>query len=181
MKHSYIVGIGALFVLSAIPFVNQMPGLANLEFERVASRNNQNKPRIALNLSSDKKVVQADRTVWQSLPSNATVKPGDFVRYNLVGKNQGNSAAKKLVVTQPIPQGTVYVLNSATDRDPKVTFSIDGGKTFVANPTIEVQLANGQVETRPAPAERYAYIRWDFDRAIAPQATVAASYEVEVR
>lgn len=181
MKRSYIAVMGALAVLGVIPFFAEMPGLANLPFDNSNVVNSQNKPRVQLTLIAQKKVVQNNLSYWQSLPDTTEVQPGDFVRYNLVAQNKGKSAAKKLVVTQPIPQGTVYVLNSTTDETTKVTFSIDGGQTFVANPTIQVQLPDGRVENRPAPAELYSYIRWDFDRQIDPQSTVKASYEVKVR
>jgi uncharacterized repeat protein (TIGR01451 family) len=181
MKRSYLAGIGALCILGTISFVTEMPGFANLSSNNSVARSSQNKPRVQLNLIAQKKVVENDRSTWKSLEDNVAVQPGDLVRYNLVAQNKGNSAAKKLVVTQPIPQGSIYVLNSTTDETTKVTFSIDGGKTFVANPTVRVQLSDGRVETRPAPAELYSYIRWDFDRQIEPQSTVKASYEVKVR
>lgn len=181
MKRSYIAGIGALAVLGAIPFVAQMPGLANLQANNLIAQNNQNKPRVQLNLSADKKVVQNNQTSWQSLQGNVVVQPGDVIRYNLVGENKGGSPAKKLVFTQPIPKGTVYVINSATNNNTKISFSIDGGKTFVANPTIQVKLANGKVETRPAPAEQYSFVRWNVQQPVNPKASVKVSYQVKVR
>jgi uncharacterized repeat protein (TIGR01451 family) len=181
MKRFYIAGISALAVAAAVPFVAQVPGLANLQVSNLIAQNSQNKPRVQLTLSAEKKVVQQDKTAWQPLQGTVLVQPGDVLRYNLAGENKGGSPAKNLVLTQPVPKGTVYILNSATNNTTKVSFSIDGGKTFVANPTIQVKLANGKVETRPAPAERYSFIRWDVKQAIAPQSRIKVSYQVKVR
>ncbi|MBW4622811.1 MAG: DUF11 domain-containing protein [Cyanosarcina radialis HA8281-LM2] len=181
MKRSYIAGISALAVLGVIPFAAQMPGIANLQVNNLIAQNNQNKPQVQLTLSADKKLVQNNQTSWQALQGSVVVHPGDVIRYNLVGQNQGGRPAKNVVFTQPIPKGTVYVLNSATNNTTKVSFSIDGGKTFVANPTIQVKLANGKVETRPAPAEQYSFVRWDVKQAINPKSTVKVSYQVKVR
>jgi uncharacterized repeat protein (TIGR01451 family) len=181
MKRSYIAGIGALVVLGAIPFATQLPGVANLQVNNLIAQNTQNKPKVQLSLSADKKVVQNNQPSWQALQGSVTVYPGDVIRYNLVGENQGAAPAKNLVFTQPIPKGTVYIINSATNNTTKVSFSIDGGKTFVANPTIQVKLANGKVETRPAPAELYSFVRWDVKQAVNPQSKVKVSYQVKVR
>ena len=181
MKRSYVASIGALVVLGVIPFVTELPGLANLQANNLIAQNSQNKPRVQLTLSADKKVVQQNKVTWQPLQGSVVVKPGEVIRYNLVGENQGNRPAKNLVLTQPVPKGTVYVINSATNNTTKVSFSIDGGKTFVANPTIQVKLANGKVETRPAPAEQYSFIRWDVKQAVNPKSSVKVSYQVKVR
>jgi uncharacterized repeat protein (TIGR01451 family) len=120
---------------------------------------------------------------WQPLDSgNAVVAPGDTLRYNVAGKNTGNDTAKKLVITQPIPQKTVYVLNSATvEQQAVITYSIDGGKSYVANPTVRVKLASGEIADRPAPAESYTHVRWQVSQALSPQQQLLAQYQVRVK
>lgn len=101
----------------------------------------------------------------------------------VIGANNGDRTASNLIVTQPIPKQTAYVLNSSTTikSTASVTYSIDNGKTFVAKPTVQVKLANGKVETRPAPAEAYTHVRWKFTNAIAAKSIVAAAYQVRVK
>jgi hypothetical protein len=99
------------------------------------------------------------------------------------GANNGSRPATNLIVTQPIPKQTAYVLNSSSTikSTATVTYSIDNGKTFVAKPTVQVKLANGKVETRPAPAEVYTHVRWKFTDAIAAKSTIGAAYQVRVK
>jgi uncharacterized repeat protein (TIGR01451 family) len=106
------------------------------------------------------------------------------MRYVVTSTNVSDRAISNLVVTQPIPQRTIYVLNSATlgiAGNVEVTYSIDGGKTFVAQPTIQVKQPDGTVETRPAPAETYTHVRWKFPEALNPAVALNSSYQVKVR
>ena len=49
------------------------------------------------------------------------------------------------------------------------------------NPTVQVKLANGQTETRPAPDTAYTHIRWNFGKSVPAQAKVKGTYQVRVR
>ncbi len=140
---------------------------------------------VQLRLEAEKQVLVKnqqgeERVSWQSLAGNTTVQPGDVIRYVLRSANNSDADVKNFVLTQPIPQKTVYVLDSAAGSRARITYSIDGGKTFTANPTIEVIRTDGTVEKKPAPASRYTHIRWTFEGAIAPSA-LQASYQVKVR
>ncbi|NJN49655.1 MAG: hypothetical protein HC805_07670 [Alkalinema sp. RL_2_19] len=104
-----------------------------------------------------------------------------MIRYRLTGQNQGKAGARKLALTQPVPQGTAYVLNSVEGQGTQAKFSIDGGKTFVANPTVTVKSADGQVATRPAPANAYTHVKWQFDQPIGANQQVNVAYQVEVK
>jgi uncharacterized repeat protein (TIGR01451 family) len=185
MKRAYITGISAIALAATVPFVTDMPGFANLK-DQVGSalaQNVQTKPQVQLNLTAEKQILQKNtkKVSWQPIASGTVVNPGDVLRYNLVGENKGNGAAKNLVLTQPIPKGTVYVLKSATANGAKLSFSIDGGKTFSPNPVVAVKLANGKVETRPAPAAMYSMARWDFNQPINAKSSVKVSYKVVVK
>jgi hypothetical protein len=59
--------------------------------------------------------------------------------------------------------------------------SIDNGKHFVAKPMIRVKLANGKVETQPAPANMYTHVRWKFEQPISPKTALNAAYQVRVK
>lgn len=149
-----------------------------------------NQPKVVLQLTAEKQLVQKDalgkeQVIWQTLTANkAVVQPGDVVRYTVTGENKGNGSAKNLAITQPIPQGTIFVLNSATatnNNDLAVTYSIDNGRIFVAKPTVKITLPNNQIKERPAPAEAYTHIRWNFGNSFEPNTAVKAGYQVKVR
>jgi hypothetical protein len=75
----------------------------------------------------------------------------------------------------------VYVLKSANfTGDAKITYSIDGARSFVENPTIKVILSNGKVETKPAPATAYTHIRVQLP-LVAAKTTVKVTYQTQVR
>lgn len=198
MKRSYIAGLGAMplkgfafgiALMTAIPFAGEMPVLANLRGAGTAiAQNLQRQAQVQLNLGAQKKVVQQDpqgkqQVTWQTLQGNVVVQPGDVIRYIVSGKNNSDRPVKDLVVTQPIPKQTIYLLNSATVKNngAKVTYSIDNGKSFVEKPTVRVKVSNNKVETRPAPAELYTHVRWKFVESIAPTTAMNATYQVKVR
>lgn len=185
MKRLSIIGLAAMLV--SVPF-SSFPGIAATTPKNILAQNVQAQPKVQLRLTADKKMVQKDtagkdKVTWVSLQGNVTVQPGDILRYTVTGANNGSRPATNLVVTQPIPKQTAYVLNSSSTIKSTaiVTYSIDNGKTFVAKPTVQVKLANGKVETRRAPAEVYTHVRWKFTDAIATKATIGAVYQVRVK
>lgn len=189
MKRFSIASLGAIAVIATIPFVGEMPVLADLrDAGTTIAQNIQRQPQVQLLLGAEKKVLRKDQqgkqqVAWQNLQGNVVVQPGDVLRYIVSGKNNSDRAVKNLVVTQPIPKQTTYILNSVTVKNnkAKVTYSIDNGKSFVEKPTVQVKLANGQVETRPAPAELYTQVRWKFEQPISQAIPVNGTYQVRVR
>ncbi|MGA7953548.1 MAG: hypothetical protein WCA07_08505 [Gloeobacterales cyanobacterium] len=148
----------------------------------------QTKPQVQLALAAEKKIIQRDekgkeQVTWQALDSSKTVvQSGDVLRYTVTGKNTSDKPAANLVITEPMPKGTVYILNSnSVDSEAKTTYSIDGAKSFTDKPMVKVTLPNGKVESKPAPAEAYTNVRWNFANNLAPKAAVKAMYEVKVR
>ena len=188
MKRSFLIGLGAVALLASSSFTTELPVGASLIPGTAVAQNPQAKRQVQLNLTAAKKIVQQTsdgkpQVSWQSLQGNVTVQPGDVIRYTVTGANTGSRPTTNLVVTQPIPKQTAYVLNSSSTikSTATVTYSIDNGKTFVAKPTVQVKLADGKVETRPAPAEVYTHVRWKFTDAIAAKSTVGAVYQVRVK
>lgn len=188
-KRISLISLGAAAALTLVPFGGNAPMLAQaVNAGKTAIANVLNRPTVQLNLVADKKAVQKDaqgnkKTVWQALANGSSVGPGDVVRYTVTGVNQGDRPAKNLTVVQPIATGFTYVANSATAKGAKseVMFSIDSGKTFSAQPTVAVKLANGQIEYRPAPTSAYSHVRWTFTEAVAPKAQTVAAFQVAVR
>lgn len=116
------------------------------------------------------------------LRSAPTIKPGDIVRYTVSGNNRTDQPISGLVLTDDLPANMVYVMDSAVSvGGATITYSIDGGKTYTANPTIQVRLSDGTVATRPAPADRYTHVRWTFQSAVPAKGSVNGQYQVRVQ
>ncbi len=181
------LGLGAVALMAAAPFLTSAPVLASLQQAGDAIVQTLRRPDVKLQLAAEKQVMESDlagnpKATWKSLEGKVTVQPGDRLRYTVTGHNAGKSGAKNLTITQPIPQQMSYVLGSATHDDrAEIIYSIDNGKSFVTNPTVQVTLADGTVATRPAPAEAYTHVRWQFTNAVNPDATVQANYQAKVR
>jgi uncharacterized repeat protein (TIGR01451 family) len=110
----------------------------------------------------------------------ATAKPGDEIRYTLVFTNVTAAPVKNVQFVDPIPSGLVYVLGSATAVQPaRIEYSIDGGKTYSAQPMIEA-VEGGQKVEKPAPRERYTHVRWTVVGSVAPGALVTAELRAQV-
>ncbi|NWF57918.1 MAG: DUF11 domain-containing protein [Fischerella sp.] len=190
MKRFATASMGAVALIVTLPFVNQIPAIANIWHSHAAfAQNVQAKGQVQLRLEVEKQVVAQDRhgkqtKRWQSLQGKAVVQPKDVLRYIVTGVNNGDKAVKNLVINQPIPKGMMYVLNSATvntNNNAKITYSIDGGRSFVDKPTVQLKLPNGKVETRPAPAVAYTHIRWNFGTSVPAKAQIKGTYQVQVR
>jgi uncharacterized repeat protein (TIGR01451 family) len=107
------------------------------------------------------------------------VYPGETLRYTIAFTNEGTRAALagSVVITNPLPEGTLYVDGSAEGTDTEITFSVDG-ETF-AGPAV-LQVREGET-TRPAEASDYRAIRWTYQPALAAGDASEVSFELEVR
>ena len=107
-------------------------------------------------------------------------RPGDEIRYSLVFTNVTQGPVKNVQFVDPIPAGMVYVLGSASvGQSGSVAFSIDGGKTYSAQPTVEMA-ENGRKVSKPAPRELYTHVRWTVFESVAPGAQVTAELRAQV-
>jgi uncharacterized repeat protein (TIGR01451 family) len=186
MKRHLSIGLGILAVAVAIPFASGTPVLANLQEAGTSIVKNILQPKMKLVLGAEKKVQSVDaqgKTVvaFKALEGNVSVQPGDVLRYTLSSQNAGDKPASKLVLTQPVPAHTQYVIGSALANGAKLTYSIDSGKSFVAKPTIKVKQADGAVVEKPAPAAMYSHVRWDYSASVKPASAVRSVYEVAVK
>jgi uncharacterized repeat protein (TIGR01451 family) len=182
----FSIGLSVLALAALVPFAANTPVLANLQQAGEAMVKSVLQPKVQLKLGAEKQVASKDaegntKIAWLPLKGSVSVQPGDVLRYTLTSENAGDKAAKSLKLTQPVPAKTSYILKSARANGAKLTFSINGGKTFVAQPMVAVKLANGQTEMRPAPAEAYSHMRWDYSDSLAPLDTVRAAYDVAVK
>ncbi|MCM0592985.1 MAG: hypothetical protein HEQ35_28865 [Gloeotrichia echinulata IR180] len=187
MKRFSISALGAFALIATVPFVSQIPGVPNIWHSDSAIAQNVNRQgQIQLRLEAEKQVIAQNQQgkqskTWQPLKGQAVVQPGDLLRYTLNSENQSDRLVKNLTLNQPIPRGMVYVLKSANAlNEAKISYSINGGRNFSDNPTIKVTLANGKVETQPAPATAYTHIRF-YVPSVAGKTTFTATYQTQVR
>ena len=188
MKSINMIGLGAIALLSSISISGVMPSLASLQNSEpaIAQTAKQEAP-VQLKLAAERQSIIATasgRVDWKPMSENASLRPGETIRYVVTASNTSDRQIKKLVVTQPIPKGSVYVLGSATL--PKVEganldYSIDGGKTYSEKPTIRVKLENGEIVTRPAPDSMYTHVRWRFGDNFSAKTVANATYQVRIR
>ncbi len=189
MKRLSIASLGVVAFIASVAFATQIPVVANFLPGGSAIAKNAKIGAVKLRLDAAKKIVTQDaqgkqKVTWKALAGQATVQPGDVLRYTITGANNGEKAVKGLVINQPIPQGMKYVLQSATVNDVKganITFSIDKAKSFVKNPRIKVKQKDGTFKIVAAPAELYTNIRWKFGDSVAAKGAVKGTYQLQVR
>ena len=111
----------------------------------------------------------------------APMMPGDTLLYRLTFTNVQRDSVHNVQFNDPLPQGLLYVPGSArADRnDVTIEFSIDGGKTYSAQPMIEEKV-NGVVVRKPAPESKYTHVRWTLRGWVKPSAQVTAEFNAHL-
>jgi uncharacterized repeat protein (TIGR01451 family) len=110
------------------------------------------------------------------------VHPGEILDWTITSANEGSAPARQYKTIGQIPQGTAFVAGSAVaEYNASVSYSIDGGKNFAAQPTIEEKQADGTTKRTPAPASMYTQVRYEWSDPLAAGSTLSASYKVRVR
>lgn len=108
-----------------------------------------------------------------------TVVPGAEVIYTINARNTGSDPAKHVVVTNPVPQSTVYVDGSAAGDNTDIMFSVDGGKSYAHADKLTVHDENGK--PRKAEAADYTNVRWTLRSELQPSRQLPVSYRVKVK
>jgi uncharacterized repeat protein (TIGR01451 family) len=184
LKQLSWASLGAAALILSAGAMSQTPVLANIQ--AAIAENLEGKPKVDLNLSAQKQVRRKDEkgqesVTWTEAGDQLAVQPGNILRYTLNATNQGNSPVKQLVLTQPVPQGTQYVLQSAEQpAGLQATYSIDGGRTFALQPMAEILLPDGRRQQQPAPASAYTHIRWQAASPFAARSQLRVAYQVKV-
>lgn len=127
---------------------------------------------VVVNAKGEKEVKRVDA-------ARAKVVPGDTVIFTNAYENVGGEAVKDAVVTNPVPEHTVYVDKTAEVKGARVEFSVDGGKTYGLAKSLMVVGADGKA--RPAQAADYTHIRWTIEKALAPGAKGSVSFKAKVK
>lgn len=117
-----------------------------------------------------------------NLTEAGKVGSGEVINWTMNTSNSGNAPAKSHEVVGQIPNGTTFVSDSATSENKAiVSFSVDNGKTFSAQPTISEKQPDGSVKEVPAPVSMYNQIKFHWDTPLAVSAQRNATYKVRVK
>lgn len=180
----FFAGLSILTLLGLSPILHIEPVRAQLFEIKEKIADSLFSPEIKLLLKAEKQVTKVgengiSKAVWQPIEGRTVVQPGDILRYTVDGSNSGDVAATNLEITQPVPGNTTYILKSAVGAS-RITYSIDGGKSYTTQPQVEITLPDGSTELQPAPPEMYTHIQWSFDKSLATASAVEVSYSVSV-
>jgi len=121
----------------------------------------------------DSKLIQLDKSI--------VVNPGEILEWTINAENSGNAAALEYKTVGHVPRGTEFVPGSAKADGAKTVFSIDGGKSYSPQPTIEEKQADGSIKRVPAPVSMYTEIRYEWTEPFAQGGKLSASYRVRVK
>lgn len=135
------------------------------------------RPEVKVQLSG---VVERESALVP-LDKVTAVNPGEVIDWTITSENNGNAAALGYKTVGHIPQGTTFVADSTKADGAKTFYSIDGGKSFSAQPMIEEKQADGSVKRVPAPVSMYTEIRYEWADPLAPGAKLSAAYKVRVK
>lgn len=117
-----------------------------------------------------------------ALDKAGTVRPGEVLDWTITSQNDGTGPARDFKAVGQIPQGTSFVAGSTTaDGTASVTYSIDQGQTFTAQPMIEQRQADGSVKRVPAPVALYTQVRYEWPDALVAGGKLTAVYKVRVK
>jgi uncharacterized repeat protein (TIGR01451 family) len=159
----------SIAAVALVVFALVLPGIASA------------KPNVTLKLTGSLVTTAADGKTTLTPVDKVQPKSGDEIQYDIVASNAGDSPALRLVPVGRIPAGTAYVDGSAKAPRAHAEFSLDGGKTWSASPTVKVRQPDGTTVVKKADPSLYTAVRFVTDGAIAPHQAIAYSYEVRVK
>ena len=115
------------------------------------------------------------------LEKSTVVNPGEVLDWTITSENGGNAAALEYKTVGHIPRGTEFVAESAKAEGAKAVYSIDGGKSYSPQPTVEEKQADGSIKRVPAPVSMYTDIRYEWSDPLVQGGKLSASYRVRVK
>jgi len=128
-----------------------------------------------------KQVIKKDKkgNITYDYIEPGTALPGDVMMYSITFENIGSEPAKGIVINDPIPNNSKYRVDSASGKNTKITFSIDGGKNFGNPKDLIVKDKNGKEWT--AKPESYTHIRWVYTKSLAPGTKGEVTFKTQVK
>lgn len=141
------------------------------------------KPAIIVEMTTAREVTETvnGREVRKIVPV-ASVEPGQVIIYTLRYRNDGDEKATSVVINNPVPPDTVYLVGSASGAGSEISFSIDGGKSF-KQPTLltyEMTDPEGKVVRKVAAPEEYTNVQW-LIREILPGQQGEVAFQVRIK
>jgi len=107
------------------------------------------------------------------------VLPGNEVIFTTYYENTSEEVAENAMITNPVPEHMIYTENSARGKGTRITFSVDGGKTYDTPAKLFIYDASGR--KFPARAQDYTHIRWSFGDPLQPGAKGEVSFRAILR
>jgi len=145
---------------------------------QLAARTSAGQPEVKITLAGSLK--RNDQSL--TLDKVSAVHPGEILDWTITSANEGSGPARQYKTIGHIPQGTSFIAGSAVaEYGASVSYSIDGGKNFAAQPVIEEKQADGTKKPVPAPVSMYTQVRYDWNDPLAAGSTLSASYKVRVK
>jgi uncharacterized repeat protein (TIGR01451 family) len=140
-------------------------------------------PNIQLTMEVAKEVVvEENGQVVTNWIEAEDVLPGEKLRYTVNYINIGDEAATDVRIENPIPELSVYVLDSAIGEGTQIVYSADGGESYdpAGEVTFEVNVFGGGTDRRDADEDQYTNIRWLVEQ-IDPGSSGIVSFQVLVQ
>ena len=124
----------------------------------------------------EKEVVDAKGVKSKVLVEAGKVIPGTEVIWTITANNLCKVPSDKVKIDNPVPEHMTLVPNSAFGAGSDISYSLDG-KTFAPAGKLAVQEDGA---ARPARADEYKHIRWEFKNSLPPGASALARFRAVV-
>jgi uncharacterized repeat protein (TIGR01451 family) len=133
---------------------------------------------LATSVSKVETILDAGGGVKRELVQTDAVVPGEELRYSIVFTNESEMMvdADRIVITNPIPEGTRFVSGSAGGEAAAVEFSSDGTQFAPDEPSGPD--AGG---ASAADGSRVLSLRWTYNRDLAPGASSEVFFHVRMQ
>jgi uncharacterized repeat protein (TIGR01451 family) len=106
-----------------------------------------------------------------------TAVPGDEIIYTTTFENISTKPASNIVITNPIPNDTIYM--SASGVNTEITFSIDGNNQYATPDKLIVTTKEG--DTRLAVPSDYSHLRWVYTGELGVGKTSQVSFRAVIK
>lgn len=132
---------------------------------------------LAVELSAQRILPAATPGAAERRESAARAKPGELIEYRATYTNAGQSPARQVRATLPLPAAGVYVADSASPAG--VEASTDG--RHFARPPLQrwVVKPDGRREQQAVPVAEYRFLRWPLGD-LAPGQSLAVAARLRV-
>jgi uncharacterized repeat protein (TIGR01451 family) len=128
------------------------------------------------------KVIPAGDAGEESFVSAEKAAPQDVIEYRLTYANKGESALRSISIVDPVPQGTHYVIRTATQPGGAVAaVSVDEGKTFHSWPVRVRKVVDGNEVWVDATPDMVTHSRWTINNELKPAERITLAYRAVVR